>query len=134
MNSKTGRSRRGTVLIAVLVCMGFTLSILLGCVHMSLSMRRGLRQDKQMDQTHWLLEAGARKGLQSARFNENYQGESVTLDQPLANLDRAVIEIKILPAVDLEKDKRLKVTATIQKNSSNPETITMRSITLRLTN
>jgi hypothetical protein len=125
MNSKTGRSRRGTVLIAVLVCMGFTLSILLGCVHMSLSMRRGLRQDKQMDQTHWLLEAGARKGLQSARFNENYQGESVTLDQPLANLDRAV---------DLEKDKRLKVTATIQKNSSNPETITMRSITLRLTN
>ena len=54
------------------------------------------------------------------------------LSQPLANLDRAVIEIKILPATDLEKAKRMKVVATIQKNTSKPETTTVRSITLRV--
>ena len=132
MKRSTSQSRRGTVIIPVLVCMGFTTSVLLGCVHMSLNMRRGLRQDKQMDQTHWLLEAGIRKGFENTKSNPTYEDELIMLSQPLANLDRAVIEIKILPATDLEKAKRMKVVATIQKNTSKPETTTVRSITLRV--
>ena len=58
MKRSTSQSRRGTVIIPVLVCMGFTTSVLLGCVHMSLNMRRGLRQDKQMDQNALATRSG----------------------------------------------------------------------------
>ena len=133
MKRLTRQSRKGTVLITVLVCMGFTTSILLGWIHMSLNMRRGLRRDQQLIQTHWLLEAGIQQGLQNIKSDKTYEGELITLSQPLSNLDRAAIEIKILPATELEKTKRMKVIATIQKNTSNPETTTMRSITLRVT-
>lgn len=125
-------SRNGTVLITVLVCMGFTTSILLGCVHMSLTTRRGLRQHQQMDQTHWLLEAGIQRGLQNLKSNKSYEGERITLSQPLSKLDSAVVEIKILPATEIEKAKRMTVVATIQKNKSIPESATMRSITLQV--
>ena len=100
---------------------------------MSLNMRRGLRRDQQLIQTHWLLEAGIQQGLQNIKSDKTYEGELITLSQPLSNLDRAAIEIKILPATELEKTKRMKVIATIQKNTSNPETTTMRSITLQVT-
>ena len=133
MKRLTRQSRKGTVLITVLVCMGFTTSILLGWIHMSLNMRRGLRRDQQLIQTHWLLEAGIQQGLQNIKSDKTYEGELITLSQPLSNLDRAAIEIKILPATELKKTKRMKVIATIQKNTSNPETTTMRSITLQVT-
>lgn len=96
-------------------------------------MRRGLRRDQQLVQTHWLLEAGIQQGLQNIQSNKNYEGELITLSQSLSNLDRAAIEIEVLPATDLLKTKRMKVIATIQKNASNAETVTMRSITLELT-
>ena len=99
---------------------------------MSLNMRRGLRRDQQLIQTHWLLEAGIQQGLQNIKSDKTYEGESITLSQPLSNLDRAAIEIEILPATELEKTKRMKVIATIQKNTSNPETTTLRSITLQV--
>ncbi len=125
-------SRKGTVLITVLVCLGFTTSILLGCVHMSLTTRRGLRQHQQMNQTHWLLEAGIQRGLQNFKLNQSYEGERITLSQPLSNLDSAVVEIKILPATEIDKAQRMTVVATIQKNKSTPETTTVRSITLQV--
>jgi hypothetical protein len=95
-------------------------------------MRRGLRRDQQLIQTQWLLEAGIQQGLQNIKSDKTYAGESITLSQPLSNLDRAAIEIEILPATELEKTKRMKVIATIQKNASNPETTTLRSITLQV--
>ncbi len=133
MTRKLRQTRKGTALITVLVCMGFTTSIILGWVHVSLNMRRSLRRDQQLVQTHWLLEAGIQQGLQNIQSNKNYEGELITLSQPLSNLDRAAIEIEILPATDPLKTKRMKVIATIQKNGSNAETGTMRSITLELT-
>lgn len=133
MTRKLRQTRKGTALITVLVCMGFISSIILGWVHVSLNMRRGLRRDQQLVQTHWLLEAGIQQGLQNIQSNKHYEGELITLSQPLSNLDRAAIEIEVLPATDLLKTKRMKVIATIQKNASNAETVTMRSITLELT-
>lgn len=133
MTRKLRQTRKGTALITVLVCMGFISSIILGWVHVSLNMRRGLRRDQQLVQTHWLLEAGIQQGLQNIQSNKNYGGELITLSQSLSNLDRAAIEIEVLPATDLLKTKRMKVIATIQKNASNAETVTMRSITLELT-
>ncbi|MGB1928011.1 MAG: hypothetical protein ACPIA2_09385 [Mariniblastus sp.] len=133
MTRKLRQTRKGTALITVLVCMGFISSIILGWVHVSLNMRRGLRRDQQLVQTHWLLEAGIQQGLQNIQSNKNYEGELITLSQSLSNLDRAAIEIEVLPATDLLKTKRMKVIATIQKNASNAETVTMRSITLELT-
>jgi hypothetical protein len=133
MTRKLRQTRKGTALITVLVCMGFISSIILGWVHVSLNMRRGLRRDQQLVQTHWLLEAGIQQGLQNIQSNKNYVGELITLSQSLSNLERAAIEIEVLPATDLLKTKRMKVIATIQKNASNAETVTMRSITLELT-
>ena len=133
MTRKLRQTRKGTALITVLVCMGFVSSIILGWVHVSLNVRRGLRRDQQLVQTHWLLEAGIQQGLQYIQSNKNYEGELITLSQSLSNLDRAAIEIEVLPATDLLKTKRMKVIATIQKNASNAETVTMRSITLELT-
>jgi len=133
MTRKLRQTRKGTALITVLVCMGFISSIILGWVHVSLNVRRGLRRDQQLVQTHWLLEAGIQQGLQNIQSNKNYEGELITLSQSLSNLDRAAIEIEVLPATDLLKTKRMKVIATIQKNASNAETVTMRSITLELT-
>ena len=133
MTRKLRQTRKGTALITVLVCMGFISSIILGWVHVSLNMRRGLRRDQQLVQTQWLLEAGIQQGLQNIQSNKNYEGELITLSQSLSNLDRAAIEIEVLPATDLLKTKRMKVIATIQKNASNAETVTMRSITLELT-
>ena len=63
-NRTSGRSptRKGSVLIVVLVCLSFAATVLFGALRTSLQQRRQLRNEHDLVQTEWLLDAGVQVG------------------------------------------------------------------------
>jgi len=71
MNS--AKKRSGTVLIAVLVCLGLIATLMFSAVRVSLQQRRQLERELQMEQTCWLADAGlvhATKLIESGKAKE----------------------------------------------------------------
>lgn len=94
--------RSGTVLLVVLVCMVVTTSIVLGAVQSSLRHRRQLRQDIQMEQTRWLLDAGIGRAISQLERDADYDGETIN-DILLAEKYKCVVEIQQLDSTDQQK-------------------------------
>ncbi len=115
--------RVGAVLVCVLVCMGIATTIGLVAVRSSLQVRRQLRQELQLEQTRWLLDAGIARGLQQLNRRPDYQGETWEVSPALPTDMHATIEIKVLteptagPATDGQPTdqplRRLQVKAAI---------------------
>ncbi len=89
-------NRRGTILIAVLVCMGIATTILLGAVQSSLRQRRQMRQELQMEQTKWLLDASVGRAISRLQKQPGYDGETLLVAPALEKYSTATLEIAVV--------------------------------------
>ena len=107
------RSRRGTLLIAVLVCLGIVVTILLGVVQVSLRQRFQLRNELQLEQTRWLLDAGVGQAHRMIHNDAEYQGETLKVSPGLKKFSAGQIETEVLERSDTDKSKRVLVTVKL---------------------
>lgn len=92
---KRKSQRSGVILIAVLVCLGVATTILFTLIQSSVGVRRQVRQDLQMEQTKWLVDAGIRHAVVRLGGKEEFRGETMRLDDSLGDYQRAGIKITI---------------------------------------
>ena len=92
--TKSKRSE-GTVLIVVLVCLAVATGILLGAVQSSLRQRLQTRQELQMEQTRWLLDAGVSHAITELQRSDEYEGESIKLEAHIGKYKNAELEISV---------------------------------------
>lgn len=114
MNSIRIKKRRGTILIAVLVCLGVATTIVLGAVQTSIRQHRQVRQELQLEQTRWLLDAGIDKAVAGFLAQpDSYEGEILTITPAFEKYPQATIEISLMEN-DRQTDRvRLRVTARL---------------------
>lgn len=110
--------RSAAILVCVLVCMGIVSTITLLAVRTSLQVRRQMRQEVQLEQARWLLDAGLARGLQQLRQRADYQGETWDVAPALTSYGQATVQIAIEAdgpgqASSDTTRRRLQVTATI---------------------
>ena len=113
LERKNTGSRSATVLVAVLVCLGVATTILLAAVQVSLGHRRQIRQELQMEQTKWLVDAGVRKALAEVEADEDYSGDIFSV-VPLLKYDNAKLEIQVTLDED-ESSALIKVSALVNR-------------------
>lgn len=115
MNSKRIKRRRGTILVAVLVCLGAATTIVLSTVHVSIRQHRQVRQELQLEQTRWLLDAGVDKAVTNFLAQpDNYKGETLTITPPPKKYQRAAIKISLIEYDRQAERVRLRVAARIE--------------------
>lgn len=112
-----GQARqRGIVLIAVLVCIGVATTILFGAVEKSLRCRRQMRNETQLEQVRWLVDAGIRKAISNLEQRPDYEGERLVVTPQIYQHLVAKVEIKIEPANSSTSDQvRVVVTAALHR-------------------
>ena len=109
--------RLGAIIFMVLVCLIVATLILLGSVSISSKYRRRLRQDLQVKQADWLLDAGARLAVQKAREDDGYRGEEVFVSPALATGGTGVVSILAWPNDENENQIHLKITASVHRKA-----------------
>ena len=107
--------RRGVVLIAVLVCIGVAATILFGAVEKSLRCRRQIRNETQLEQVHWLVDAGVRKAISELEQVPGYEGERFVVEPAIYENLIASVEIEVSPTESESGQVRVAVTATLRK-------------------
>ena len=106
-------SRRGTVLVAVLVGMGFATIVLLGAVQTSLHQSRQVKRELQMEQTRWLLDAGLSTAIARLQAKPDYDGETVKITPALDKYSLGTIEMAVIRNDVPDQQIGLRVTATL---------------------
>jgi len=113
INNHIQTSRSGVVLIAVLVCMGVVMTILLGAVQTSLHCRRQMRNEAQLEQTRWLMDAGLRQAIANLEQQPDYAGQRIQLSSKVDKYASAVVDIKVKPIEDSPGKVSVNVTAEL---------------------
>ena len=113
MKPQRGAARRGTVLIAVLVCMGIATTIVLGAVQTSLRQRRQVRQELQMVQTRWLMDAGIGRAIARLQAQATYDGETLLVSPALEKYSNATVRITVIRKDQPNDQVRLRITAQL---------------------
>jgi hypothetical protein len=119
----------GSILICVLVCLGIATSIMMVSVRSSLRVRRQMRNETQLEQTRWLLEAGVRRGVNRLREDPGYRGETWQVVPALTAYRDATVEIKVTRDGASDERARMRVSARIGGQTTHTES-TQRSATL----
>ena len=114
MRSRNLPKRRGAILIAVLVCLGIATTIVLGAVQTSIRQHRQVRNELQLEQTRWLLDAGVERAVAGFLAQpDNYQGEMLTITPGFEKYGQATIDISLIQ-YDRQTDRAtLRVTAQL---------------------
>ena len=119
MRSRNLKKRRGTILIAVLVCLGIATTIVLGAVQSSMRQHRQVRRELQVEQTRWLLDAGIERAVTGVLAQkESYPGETLTIAPALKKYAEATIEISLLQFDARSEKASLRVTARLSGTGS----------------
>ena len=79
MTTRSNRPRRGTVLIAALVCKVVVIGLLGSLFQGSLRARRQLHAERDRRQTELILQAGVARAALQLRLDADYRGETWTL-------------------------------------------------------
>ncbi len=117
----TVRSRSsGTILVAVLVCMGIAISISLTAVHTSLTERRQLTHEWQMEQTRWVADVGLVLALQKLYESPDYEGEQREVLPAIHEHCKTTIHIKIDRDETTNEPVSVLVTAAIHTTDLRP--------------
>lgn len=77
--------RRGGALLIVIIALAVASMIGATLLQMAFTQRRQQQHDRLRTQASWLAEAGVQRGLQRARTESEYRGETWTLDVPGRN-------------------------------------------------
>ena len=119
--------RKGTVLVAVLVCLGLIGTLMFASVRVSLQQRRQLERELQMEQTRLLADAGLERAIEMIESGSDAE-DTVTI-RP--NLDgKKTSEVKI-EFVEQENGVEAKVTAWIGIEG-RPELQTRQKLTQKI--
>lgn len=116
MSHRPSNHRKGTVLIAVLVCMSVVMALLLGTLRMTISMRRQAQKERLVEQARCMVDAGIRYSKTRLAKDPDYNGDSIELN--LGDKGR-VHSIKIECG---QGESEIRVSAEIaKKDASIPE-------------
>ena len=88
-------NRNGAVLIVVLVCLGFAATVMVGALRSSLQQRRQIRNERDVIQTDWLLDAGVRLAVQKLKTDVDYPGQELVFKQGLRSEQVGSVKIKV---------------------------------------
>ena len=127
MNHRTSANRNGTTLVAALVCLVVVSTMMLSLVHSSLSARRQLRNEHQIEQVRWLLDAGLRKGIAELKRNPEYKGEAMVLTPTLKKFPQSSINIHVDRSTQTDAEpKQVKLRVDVRLASDTQSTPAMR--------
>ena len=124
------RLRSATVLVAVLVCLAVASLILFATVKVSSGHRRQIRQELQIEQTRWMVDAGVRKALAEIASDKNYSGDQFSVS-PLLKYGKAKLEIEVV-ADNEGAAALLKISASVNRGEDEL-TETNRTAELKVT-
>lgn len=116
----------GVVLICVLVCLGIASVVTLEALRISLRQRRQVQHHLQMEQTHWVLEAGWRRAHKAWTADRTYSGETWALEGVLQPNVNALVDIRVSDSPQPHAPEQWLVTATLRTHDPVP-IITQRS-------
>jgi hypothetical protein len=87
------RLRRGAMLVMVLVCLLVSMSLLGGMVRTAMEARRQLHAARDLQQTEWLVQAGADRAAYQLAQDAAYRGETwrLSLNGGGRDADAAVV-------------------------------------------
>ena len=124
--NRRAKTRAGTLLVIVLVCLGVGTTIALTMLSSSLRARRQMRTEVQLEQTLWLLDAGKHRAAAQLGLQPDYAGETWSVrPSPVKRAD-ATISIE----VDRTAEKQAAVTVVARiAFARNPSHATQRSST-----
>ena len=116
-------SRSGAVLIMVLACLATASTILFGALALSLRYQRQFRNEVQLEQTHWLLDAGIDAAIAEYKSNPGFTHHSLaTGDSLLPGVGSVTIDV-----IDRTDHRAvMQVTARLQGKYSHSQ-VTQRS-------
>jgi len=113
--------RRGSVLIVVLVCLGFAATVLMGALRISLQQRRQLRNEHDSVQTEWLLDAGVRSAREALSKDSAYAGQKTTFEDGLRPGQVGVVEIQVHNKPNAEDVLTVQISARLDRPTSHFE-------------
>ena len=119
MNQMKSRSRSGTILICVLVCLGIVITLVMTTMQSSLLGRREVRMQRQLIQTEFLCEAGVQRAVQQLKKTPEYKGEKWFPKLGSTSFENAVIEIRLEPSTDAINTLRAEVIATLANSADS---------------
>ena len=126
-------NRNGNLLIVALVSLAIATSLMFGALRTGLQARRQMRQQFQLEQTRWLLDAGVRHAHQMLRDDPDYDGETLTFDKTLPHEHSAVLTIDVdRQAKDADTAASFSVSSKLFRTDS-PDRVVRRSETFPLT-
>lgn len=124
------RDRQGTVLVAVIVCLGLIGVLIFSALQTSLKQRRQLNRELQMEQTRWLAEAGILHATKLAKSAEELPEKPTTLRPKLDGAEACEISIVFSNI----KDKTIATVTARVGIEDRPELQTTKQLTLEVKN
>lgn len=112
------QQRRGSLVFAVLACLIVATVIVLGTVSVSSKFRRQMREELQLEQTSWLLDAGVRLAVEKIKLDANYRGQEITIESVSGDAGAGTINIVTWPEEGQSDSIRLKVTASLHRGAA----------------
>ncbi len=104
--------RRGTIMIAVMVCLVIATMLLTSMLRTAASQRRALQTRGWEAQARWLAEAGLERAAARLAANGNYSGETWSLKaEQLGSQESATVRIEIQSVSNQPNRRLVRVTA-----------------------
>jgi hypothetical protein len=106
MSQKRASTRRGALVVCVLVCLLVAGTVVTATTRLALQSRREVRLNQQLRQTELLLDAGILRAARQLQTSADYKGETWRPTDAISRFDNAQVQIRV--AFDeLEKDSHL---------------------------
>jgi type II secretory pathway component PulK len=109
------KNRNGSVLVVVLVCLGFAVTVMMGAARSSIQQRRQMRNERDLQQTQWLLDAGIRLAIEKSKENPHYDGQTLKVSRGLKSGQTGTVKIEIEKHETDHKASVIQVSATLQR-------------------
>ena len=123
MNNTNSKSRSGTVLICVLVCLGVVIALILSTIQFSLRGRREVRMQRQLAQTELLCEAGVQRAVHQLNSSPAYQGEKWMPKLGISSFEYVAIEIRTHASADDDQPMRVEVVAILAPSADSNDSM-----------
>ncbi|QDT88475.1 hypothetical protein [Gimesia algae] len=121
--SQAEKTRRGAVLVIVMVCLLLISLVMASLLKSTLLQRRQMLKEQLLVQADWLVESALERAAQQRLTNPEYRGEVWQIDpEELGTRYAASAEIVLKP--EGEADRRLSIQARIKYPDNQTETIT----------
>jgi hypothetical protein len=114
-----GRSRSGTLVVCVLVCLLVASSLAAASTHAALQWRRSMTMEQQLRQTELLLDAGILRAARQLQKSPGFRGEVWRPEPSSVRFESPVVEIRITTADDPE----VRLVDVIAQLGTAPETV-----------